>query len=62
MPEFEMTQAQYNRFLTQERKDAKNAQRRYARNRATEEIISANKDQYDELLGRYMADGTHSQL
>ena len=62
MPEFEMTQAQYNKCLANERKDAKNAQRRYARNRAAEEIISANKDQYDELYGQYLQDGTHSQL
>ena len=62
MPEFEMTQAQYNRFLKNEEKDAKNAQRRYARNRATEEIIGAFKDQYDELYGRYLRDGTHSQM
>ena len=62
MPEFEMTQAQYNKFLKNEEKDAKNAQRRYARNRATEEIIGAYKGQYDELYQRYLQDGTHSSL
>lgn len=62
MPDFEMTQAQYNKFLSNERKDAKNAQRRYAKNRAESEVISANRDHYDALLQEYMNDGTYASL
>ena len=62
MPDFEMTQAQYNKFLANERKDAKNAQRRYARNRAQDEVISANRDHYEVLLQEYMNDGTYASL
>ena len=62
MPDFEMTQAQYNKFLSNERKDAKNAQRRYAKNRAQDEVIAANRDHYLVLLEEYMQDGTYASL
>lgn len=62
MPDFEMTQAQYNKFLATEKKEAKNGQRRYAKNRAISEIIAENQDQYNALFERYMTDGTVASL
>ena len=59
MPEFEMTQTQYNRFLATERKDAKNTQRRYAKGRATQEIIEAHRQDYDVLYQMYLTDGAY---
>ena len=59
MPNIEMSQAQYDKFLANERKDAKNNQRRYAKGRATAEVIALNKPVYDELYYDYLHDGTY---
>ena len=59
MPEFEMTQAQYNKFLKTEVKDARNNQRRYAKGRATQEIIEQHRQDYEVLHEMYLNDGAY---
>tara|TARA_Y100001951_G_scaffold20856_1_gene15843 strand:- start:7 stop:192 length:186 start_codon:yes stop_codon:yes gene_type:complete len=59
MPNIEMSQAQYDKFLATERKDARNNQRRYAKGRATAEVIAANRQVYDQLYYDYLNDGSY---
>jgi len=60
MPNIEMSQAQYDKFLATERKDARNNQRRYAKGRATQEIIERNREDYNALYQMYLADGSYN--